>query len=112
MNYASAGIGMQAASNVYQGQQQAGLNAPAPRTISSAIGRVEGLNERLSRVREHLTSISDQIGGPRAATDAGTKPQSLPSSNAVSRLNDSADYAHDHLTEIESLLGSIGRALG
>lgn len=85
----------------------------APRTISSAISRVDGLNDRLSKIREELSNISDQIGGPRPVSDGTGKPsQAPPSISAVSRLNDSADYAHDYLTEIEGLLGSIGRALG
>jgi hypothetical protein len=83
----------------------------APRTIASAIGRVDGLNERLAGVRIQLTNISEQIGGPRevciSATD--TPPSE---SNTVCRLNDSAERAHECMSDIESLLGCIGRALG
>jgi len=96
------------------GNAQGGLSnaVPAPRTIASAIGRVDGLNERLASVRIQLTKISEQIGGPREAIGI-TATDSPPSeSNAVCRLNDSAERAHECMSDIESLLGCIGRALG
>lgn len=113
MNYATGQT-----SAINQGYAGAGVVSPQlqptpPRTIASAIGRIDGLNDRLAKVRESLASIADQIGGPRPVSESANKPaQAPPSNNAVSRLNESADYAHDYLSEIESLLGSIGRALG
>ncbi|MDB5607806.1 MAG: hypothetical protein JWP25_4706 [Bradyrhizobium sp.] len=106
MNYAAANNAIS-----YQGAQTASAMVAPPRTIASAIGRVEGLNERLSQVREHLSSISDQIGGPRPA-ESGNGKANLPGSGAVGRLNDSVEGAHDCLSDIEDLLGSISRALG
>lgn len=83
----------------------------APRTIASTIGRIEGLNARLGKVREHLASLSDQIGGPRP-TEAGENGGSPAAVGAVGRLNDASEYAHTQMSDIENLLGSIGRALG
>lgn len=36
----------------------------APRTITSAISRMETLNERLGGVRVGMQKLADQIGGP------------------------------------------------
>ena len=96
----------------YRAQTQAGNNAivSPPRTIASAMGRVDGLNERLSKVREHLSNLSDQIGGPRP-TGALVKDHEPPT-GAVGHLNDSIDAAHDQVADIEDLLGCISRALG
>jgi hypothetical protein len=110
MNYAQGGL--IGATSAYQGHQNTVNSIPVPRTIASAIGRVENLNERLFGVRNQLTQISDQIGGPRELSNKLSADASPQSPNAVSRLNDSADAAHDCLSDIESLLGSIGRALG
>lgn len=83
----------------------------APRTISSAIGRIDGLNDRLAKVREHLAGISDQIGGPRP-TDASKNAERVSSAGVVGKLNDATEAAHVTIGDIEALLGSIGRALG
>lgn len=112
MNYATGSLAAQqnyAGAGNIQGASQAVV---PPRTIASAIGRVDGLNDRLAKVREILSNFSDQIGGPRPTENAKNGSASLPSTSTVARLNDSADTAHDCLTEIESLLGCIGRALG
>lgn len=91
--------------------QYAQSTTAAPQTISSAISRMDELNGRLQQVYVQLAGIADQIGGPRSAGQASGKDQP-PSISAVARLNDSADCAHSYLGEIESLLGSISRALG
>lgn len=110
-NYATPSVlGSQTASEANYGQQK--MTAPTPRTISSAVGRIDALNERLHKVREQLALISDQIGGPRDVNKATSGDNGAEASNAVSRLNGSADAAHECLSDIESLLGSIGRALG
>lgn len=92
---------------------QAGVNAVpvTPRTITSAIGRVESLNERLSGIREQLTSLADQIGGPRGVSGSAQK-EPPPSSGAVGRLNDAVDCSHACASDIDDLLSSIGRSLG
>lgn len=82
------------------------------RTIASAIGRVDGLNDRLAKVREHLANISDQIGGPRLVGEASKGTERPPAAGAVGKLNDATEAAHVYVGDIESLLGSIGRALG
>lgn len=94
------------------GQITATQPVEAPRTISSAIGRIDGLNDRLAKVREHLAGISDQIGGPRPTPDPAKEVGRPPSAGAVGKLNDSTELAHNYLGDIEKLLGSIGRALG
>jgi len=84
----------------------------APRSIASAIGRIDGLNARLAKAREHLATLSDQIGGPRPTDgEAGGDPKVQPI-GAVARLNDATEHAHSQMSDIENLLGSIGRALG
>lgn len=90
---------------------QSGPATTPPRTIASAIGRVDGLNERLGKAREHLNSISDAIGGPRPSENMSGNAK-LPSAGAVGRLNDSVECAHECMADIEGLLGSISRALG
>lgn len=104
--------GQQSANAINPYPAQAGSTAPVPRTIASAIGRMDSLNDRLSKVRAQLEAISDQIGGPRPAVEKSIGDASPEAVNAVGKLNDSADFAHNYLTEIEGLLGSIGRALG
>jgi hypothetical protein len=93
----------------YSSQGGPAVNA-APRTIASAIGRVEGLNERLVEVRQQLSKISDVIGGPRPESDPN-KSAGI-GSGIVYRLNDAADESHMAVTDIESLLASIQRSLG
>lgn len=100
-------------------QQAAGLGSlnqatptPVPRSISSALSRMDVAGERLVKVREHLNALADQIGGPRPTEESHLNKQAGLPSGAVHRLNDSADRANDIIGEIESLLGSISRALG
>lgn len=84
----------------------------APRSIASAIGRIDGLNARLAKAREHLATLSDRIGGPRPTDgEAGGDPK-VPPIGAVARLNDATEHAHSQMSDIENLLGSIGRAFG
>jgi hypothetical protein len=104
MTYQHAANGL----NQAQMQQTA---APPPRTIASAMSRVDGLNERLIQMRGHLSNICEQIGGPYPASAAIGKERAA-SPGAVGRLNDSVDAAHDCVAEIESLLQSISRSLG
>jgi hypothetical protein len=88
------------------------VNAATPKapTVAGALGRIESLNERLAQVSTQLAAISDAIGGPRP-TAVDDKGQIAPS-GIVYRLNDGADAAHLQLSEIEELIGAIGRALG
>lgn len=85
--------------------------AEAPRTIASAMARIDSLNERLSSAREQLSALSDQIGGPRGVS-ASTGRDNPPSVGAVGRLNEATETAHSQMSDIEGLLASIGRALG
>lgn len=87
--------------------------APAPRTLSSAASRIESLNERLLKATEALSIISAQIGAISPVVGGNANAKNSPSPNgAVHRLNDSADFAHNQLAEVENLIASISRALG
>ena len=108
MDYAKAAINTGYQAGIAQNQA---LNS-VPRTITSAISRVDGLNERLSEVIKGLTSLSDQIGGPRPIAGASAGEPKVQSPAVVDRLNDSAEYAHVQLSTIDSLLASIARSLG
>lgn len=107
MDYAQAGS---------YGAQTAASNGlrpvEVPRTITSAISKVDGLNDRLAKVREQLTGLSDQIGGPRLTGDGSKNAERPPSAGVVGKLNDATESAHNYVGDIENLLGSIGRALG
>jgi hypothetical protein len=99
------------------GGNQMGLEACAqaapPRTIASAAGRIESLNERLGTVIEHLGSISAQIGAMTPVNGLNNaKNGQTAACGAVHRLNDAADEAHARLLEIENYIGGIARALG
>lgn len=83
---------------------------PTPRTITSAISRMETLNERLGGLRVGMEKLADQIGGPRPAAEK--QQPSAQDPTVVGRLNDSAEYAHVQLNEIEGLMNGIARALG
>ncbi len=84
-----------------------------PRTVASACGRLEQLNERLAGLRNMTYALADQIGGPRPVGN-GIKgvAESAQAYGAVGRLNDSADAAHSTLDEIEETLKAISRSLG
>lgn len=101
--------------NAYNGNYEGGLSQgvpEAPRTVASAIGRIDGLNERLQGIRSQLANVSDMIGGPRNIA-GNQKASAAPSpSGAVHRLNDSADHGHSVVSDIEDLLSSIQRSLG
>lgn len=99
--------------NAYAGlsAQAVGAQLKPPPTIASALGNIEGLNERLSQISQRLNGIADTIGGPRPVSDgAGNVGKS--SAGIVDRLNEGADSAHRRASEIEELVASIGRALG
>lgn len=108
-------LGMQQGqqSNLYQQQAAAtnSINQPPPRTVASAISRMESLNERLTTASNGLGGIADMLGALRGVPgkDAVGKPAA---SGAISRLNDSADTAHSQLSDIEVLLAAISSALG
>lgn len=88
--------------------------ALVPRTINSAIGRVDGLSDRLKGLLDQVSKIHDAIGGPRnIAGDAGPNKQSpVGGGGAVWRLNESAEEAHRIVSEIEEQLSLIQSALG
>jgi len=83
----------------------------APRTVLSAVSRMGDLNDRLSKLRDHLSAVAGQIGGPQPVGEAA-KAQSLPAPGVVGQLNESADYAHDYVSQIEDIVAGIGRSLG
>lgn len=106
----------------YQKQQYVGGSAlggalgvtavavPKQPTVASALGRIEGLNARLAQVATQLAAISDAVGGPRPVNGVGGDAPAP--SGMVYRLNDSAEASHRQISEIEDLIGAIGRALG
>ncbi|HEX5509847.1 MAG TPA: hypothetical protein VFX37_15205 [Pseudolabrys sp.] len=87
------------------------MTAGPPRTIASAISRLEQVNDRLGAFGERLAIIADQLGVLRAVGDdpKGAKPLA---SGAIERLNHGTEMAHEHLNAIDSLLGAIINALG
>lgn len=88
-----------------------GQSVAKPRTISSAIGRIDAANDRLAGIVGQLAQVADQIGGPRPTSNEARGVSPIVE-GAVGRLNDSADRTHDQLDDIEALLTTIGRALG
>ena len=86
--------------------------APVPvmPTVASALGSIDELNNRLSNISGLLANIASSVGGPFPAKGISAETDSGP--GMVNRLNNSADSAHRHATEIEELIGSISRALG
>src|SRR3954462_1839756 len=110
--FQGSSLGAMGGTTAYQEGQIKGIATPVPRTISSALSRMDTVGERLVKVREHLNALSDQIGGPRPTEANGLKGQAPQPSGAVHRLNDAADRANDIVGDIEDLLGSISRALG
>lgn len=100
-----------AANASYAAAIQGAPTAAPPPSIAGAVGRIDGLNERLAQLSASLASISDVIGGPRPV-GKGENSDVPAQSGLVYRINDSADYAHKQLSEIEELICSISRALG
>lgn len=94
------------------GQLGGATQSPVPRTISSAAGRIDALNERLSKAVEALAMVSSQIGAMTPVSGLSANAKNAAPGGAVHRLNDSADEAHAKLAEIENYIESIGRALG
>jgi uncharacterized phage infection (PIP) family protein YhgE len=85
----------------------------APRTLNSAAGRLDTLNDRLSKAVEGLAMAASQIGAMTPVSGLNqSKNGQTSASGAVHRLNDSVDEAHAKLSEIENYIQSIGRALG
>lgn len=84
----------------------------APRTLASAAGRLDNLNDRLSKVTESLSQVASQIGS-LTPVGVGGDPKTRPiDPGAVIRLNDAADDAHNKIAYIENLIAGIQRALG
>lgn len=85
----------------------------APRTLSSAAGRLETLNERLSQASEALSTVCAQIGAmsPLGQVAVSSGNEAVPG-GAVHRLNDLAEDANAKLSNIETFIASIQRALG
>jgi len=99
--------------NAYQGGLVGAQTAPVPRTLNSAAGRLDALNERLSKAVEGLAMVASQIGAMTPVNGLNqAKVRETAASGAVHRLNDSADEAHAKLSELENYIQSIGRALG
>lgn len=96
--------------NGLAGVQAGAINVKVQPTVTSALARISTLNDRLAIVRGQLQKLAEVIGGPYPVEAAET--QTLPSAGAVGQLNDSADYAHRYVGEIEDLLASISRSLG
>lgn len=115
MQYASSAMN-QANSSLYQGavSGSTGMPASAPKTIQSAIGRLDGVNERLSKVQSMLDEIAGNLGAHRLVSgSAGERAaDNIPTAGAVARLNGAADAAHANLSSIEDTLAAIQRALG
>lgn len=99
-----------------QFEQSAGLgnvkSVEAPRTISSAAGRIDELNGRLVKLTESAGMIASQIGALTPVSGDGRDTPEPTPSGAVYRLNNSADQAHRKLSEIENIVSAIARALG
>jgi hypothetical protein len=99
----------------YAAQTIGGANAqtiPAPpKTLASALGRVDGLASRLAEVRNRLGHLADIIGGPRGINGQASEKEPPPRS-AITHLNDSADAAHAVVSDIEDLIAHITNALG
>ena len=114
MDYAQATSLQAMQKNAGYGQAQQGTAAvEAPRTIASAVSRHDQVNERLGAINAQLAALSDVIGGPRPTAGQNIARDNAPApQSAVHRLNDSADTAHILISDIESLLNSISRALG
>lgn len=96
-----------AAQGVITGKQSV---PEAPRTIASALSRMEVLNGRLETTREHLARIASALGAiyPITADDTG-KPIT---NGAVGRLNDAADVGHSLMNQLESVLSALEQVLG
>jgi hypothetical protein len=107
---------LQGAGQQTAGQQFTGAEVAAqPRTIASAVGKLDQVNERLAAIHSQLEHFADQIGGPRPTPGGqivGNSTAVPPPQSAVHRLNDAAESAHMRISDIEQLLNSIGRALG
>lgn len=111
--YSNQIYGNQIAGAAQNGLQQAEVTTP--RTISSALIRMDSLNERLASLNNQLEQIANTIGGPHPAIGGQTVPvaTAAPEPNsAVHRLNGAAEYAHSQVSEAEGLINSIARSLG
>jgi len=90
-----------------------GMNCTAspPRTISSAVGSIRGLSDRLDNIIASLNGLADQIGGPRPCGPSGAE-KSLASSGILGDLHDAADNASSKVSTIDELVATISRQLG
>jgi hypothetical protein len=87
------------------------LKQEAPKTLASAVSKIESLNARLDKAAESLSMICSQIGALSATNRLG-KDGETSASGLVYRMNDTADEAHTRLLTIESYISSLQRALG
>lgn len=87
-------------------------SAEAPKTLASAVSRMDNLNGRLAKVIEALGGIAAQIGSayPAKAPESGNAQAG--SSGTIYRLNDLASDAHTEVSDIENLIAGIQRSLG
>lgn len=110
MQNASLGAQIKMAQQDYNNSISAIQSASPPKTLASALSRVEGLNERLMQNIQALDSIANALGALRCGVKSSkVNPDSV---GAVGRLNDVADAAHAHLADIDDLISGISRALG
>jgi hypothetical protein len=113
MDYAANGLSAGNQKQQYSGGALGAATAVVqPHSISSALGRLDGLNERLDSLRMLANGLADQIGGPRPANNLNKAVSGQEAVGAVSRLNNAAETAHSSVADIEETLKSIGRALG
>jgi len=88
-------------------------SAEAPRTIASAVGKVDALTDRLFKTRAQLEGLSETIGGPRpVAGGISISNVKAQQSGILFRLNDGVESAHSVIDDIEGLLAGISRSLG
>lgn len=100
---------------IYQTAGVSASSVEAPRTIASACCRIDALNARLENLEKLSSEIAAIIGAVRPIAPGqigGTNAPVPPSSGAVGRLNDAADYVHGKLSDIEGILQSVHRSLG
>ena len=79
-------------------------------TLVGALSSLDELNKRLEDTRAETYKIAEAIGGPYPVSEPKCQPIASPS--AMSRLNRAVGSAHQTVSELESALSAIRRALG
>lgn len=79
-------------------------------TLVGALSSLDELNKRLEDTRAETYKIAEAIGGPYPVSEP--KCQAVSSPSAMSRLNRAVGSAHQTVSELESALAAIRRALG